>query len=308
MKLNVGCGYKKMQGYLNVDINPQTKPDFVMPAYDLDFPDEHFNEITAIQVIEHLGFFKTKYFLSECSRVLKKEKFLIIETPHIEKSFELFLNSQKPEERERILGWIYGSETEFMNHVYCFPVELMETLLKEFGFEIYKKEFYDYEYLRPAVRYVCINQNPDIQKAVLRKNMIKYGALKSFDEIYFSEFEKIISDLNLGDFNRSDIYKYVFLSPIVAVSLDLLKEKENADKFEVLIENNFTGWIFEVMTKYYKDFRDEKKAFEEVKKIFFDNPDSFIYNFIDNKRKSSIKIPILNEYTFLYEFNKRGIR
>lgn len=62
------------------------------------------------------------------------------------------------------------------------------------------------------------------------------------------------------------------------------------------------------MIKYYKDFRDEKKAFEEVKKIFFDNPDSFIYNFIDNKRKSSIKIPVLNEYTFLYEFNKRGIR
>jgi len=308
MKLNIGCGYKKMQGYLNIDINPQTKPDFVMSAYDLDFPNEHFNEIIASQVIEHLGFFKTKYFLSECSRVLKKEKFLIIETPHIEKSFEFFLSSQKPEERERILGWIYGSETEFMNHVYCFPVELMETLLKEFGFEIYKKEFYDYEYLRPAVRYFCINKNPNIQKAVLRKNMIKYGALKSLDEIYLAEFEKIISDLNLSDFNRLDIYKYVFLSPIVAVSLELLRGGEKADKLEILIENNFTGWIFEVMIKYYKDFRDEKKAFEEVKNIFFDNPDSFIYNFIDNKRKSSIKIPVLNEYTFLYEFNKRGIK
>ena len=91
MKLNVGCGYRKLEGYINIDTDKNVKPDFVMDAYDLDFDDAKFNEVRAAQVIEHLGFFKTKYFLSEASRTLKKDKYLIIETPHIEKSFELFL-------------------------------------------------------------------------------------------------------------------------------------------------------------------------------------------------------------------------
>ena len=71
MKLNIGCGYNCLDGWLNVDISPDSAADRLMPAHDLDFHDGSVSEIKALQLIEHLGFFKARYFLSECWRVLE---------------------------------------------------------------------------------------------------------------------------------------------------------------------------------------------------------------------------------------------
>lgn len=303
MKLNIGCGYKKLQGYINIDINPYVKPDFVMDAYNLDFNDKHFNEVLASQVIEHLGFFKTKYFLSEANRILNKEKFLIIETPYIEKSFELFLNSKNIEERERILGWIYGSESRGMNHIYCFPTELIEDLLDEFGFEIYKKEFFDYEHLRPAVRYVSFKKR-DYEKSHLRKKIIDYGIFKIEDEIYYSEIEKMIKEIDLK-ISIDKIIEYAFISPKISlILLELNNEKGYLDIMKKLIDNNFTGWIYEVTMKYYRDFNNIEIAYSKVKEIFDKNNIEFIENFLNNNRKGKRDFFILNRSVVVYEFNK----
>jgi len=308
MKLNVGCGYEKLDGYINIDINPLLKPDYAMPAYNLDFNDSVFNEILAKQVIEHLGFFKTKYFLSEASRTIKKDKFLIIETPHIEKSFENFLNAKNQEDRERVLGWIYGSETEYMNHLYCFPVELMEKLFDEFGFEILKIEYYDYEYMRPSVRYTAIKKK-DYEKSNFRKKLVENGVFNLIkNEIHLYEMERIISEISFENIDNFNIFELAFRSPLAAYCVNLIIKKEDDGVLKKLLENNFLGWIFEVMIKYLKDFNDSKKAYEFVSKMFFDNPQSFIYNFIDKKRKSSLNIQIMSYDLFNYELAKRRIK
>ena len=130
MKINVGCGYNWLKGYLNINSRENSLADEIMEAHCLKLESETADEIKASQLIEHLGFFKAKFFLGEAFRVLKKGGRLIIETPHIEKTFEIFLSGDD-KIKETALGWIYGSESEGMNHIYCFPFGLLKTICLE---------------------------------------------------------------------------------------------------------------------------------------------------------------------------------
>src|SRR5437764_1437704 len=54
--LNLGCGRKRVEGAVNVDLTPDTAPDVL---HDLNvrpwpFPENHFEEVLAYDVIEHL--------------------------------------------------------------------------------------------------------------------------------------------------------------------------------------------------------------------------------------------------------------
>lgn len=152
MKLNIGCGYNPIKDWTNVDISPDSAADTLMPAHSLDFPDDSVSEIKALQLIEHLGFFKAKYFLAECWRVLEPGGLLTLETPHIEKTFQIFLAGDH-KVKEAALGWVYGSETPGMNHLYCFPAELLAALLEEAGFEAGRPEEFFFQPSRPALRF-----------------------------------------------------------------------------------------------------------------------------------------------------------
>ncbi|GAB4031877.1 MAG: hypothetical protein Fur0012_09750 [Elusimicrobiota bacterium] len=192
MKLNAGCGRDYLEGWINIDINPSVKADFYMPAYELNFEDGIFEEIRASHLIEHLGFFKSKYFLSEAYRTMRDGGRLLIETPHIEKTFENFLSARSPKEREIVLGWVYGSETAWQNHLYCFPLELLDSLLCSAGFSIAQKEFYDYEPLRAAVR-IKAHKKSSVEKdriSALRKKALKDGKVDFSDEISMAEIER----------------------------------------------------------------------------------------------------------------------
>ncbi|PIS47386.1 MAG: hypothetical protein COT17_03675 [Elusimicrobia bacterium CG08_land_8_20_14_0_20_51_18] len=215
MKLNSGCGLDYLDGYVNIDIDRKSKADKIMPAFDLDFENGIFEEILARQVIEHLGFFKTRYFMSEAYRTLSPGGVLKIETPNIEKSFENFLKAGNSGERELVLGWIYGGESEHMTHVYCFPVELMKRLAKESGFNVEKTEFYDYEYLRPAVRYLMIKEPSaeKFRKALLRRELLNLHFPKWGDESAMAEQEQLIERLEFSCLEEKDVKKIYGFNP-----------------------------------------------------------------------------------------------
>jgi hypothetical protein len=56
-KLNLGCGFKKFDGFINVDMSEKVKPDQVVNLNQLPWPwkDNEFDHIVAKDILEHLG-------------------------------------------------------------------------------------------------------------------------------------------------------------------------------------------------------------------------------------------------------------
>lgn len=83
LKINLGSGSKCYVGFLNVDIDPGSNPDYVvnLEKDPLPFEDNSVSEIKAHHVLEHLGegFF---HCLKEMYRVCKHGAILDVQVPH----------------------------------------------------------------------------------------------------------------------------------------------------------------------------------------------------------------------------------
>jgi hypothetical protein len=83
LKLNIGSGYKKFNGFLNLDYDHHTNPDYVVDfEHDrLPFEDNSVDEIIAWHVLEHIG---EGYFhlLKEIYRVCCNGAIIDIKVPH----------------------------------------------------------------------------------------------------------------------------------------------------------------------------------------------------------------------------------
>lgn len=82
-KLNLGCGYNKKEGYVNIDCDVLTHPDIVMDLEKDVFPFEEssVDEVCIYHVLEHIG---DGYFhlLQELYRVCCHGAILDIKVPH----------------------------------------------------------------------------------------------------------------------------------------------------------------------------------------------------------------------------------
>jgi len=88
MKLNLGCGYFKKEGYINnVDIRKEVNPDLVIDLnkYPYPFKDNTFEIIEAHHLIEHLN--SPFECMFELHRILKNGGKLIITVPHCSRGF-----------------------------------------------------------------------------------------------------------------------------------------------------------------------------------------------------------------------------
>lgn len=85
MLLNLGCGYNKLEGYVNVDHDPLCQPDVVADLEQpLPFEDSSAEEIVMVHVLEHLGQ-STETYLNlwkEFYRILKPNGLIKITVPH----------------------------------------------------------------------------------------------------------------------------------------------------------------------------------------------------------------------------------
>lgn len=57
IKLNLGCGFKRIPGYINVDSVPDCAPDQVVDLEQFPWPwaDHSVDEVQLVHVLEHLG-------------------------------------------------------------------------------------------------------------------------------------------------------------------------------------------------------------------------------------------------------------
>lgn len=106
-KLNLGCGGRPLEGYLNVDFDPPEElirrypSDFISfsgvvqaDIFSLEFADEAFDEVRADGVVEHIEFKKEKLFFEECIRLLKPGGTLNLSTVDFEATCKAWLAAE----------------------------------------------------------------------------------------------------------------------------------------------------------------------------------------------------------------------
>lgn len=72
MKINLGCGYRKIEGFCNIDNRPEVKPDLVCDVLlGLPFDDDSVDYILANDFLEHIPIGSTVKVIEEIYRVLK---------------------------------------------------------------------------------------------------------------------------------------------------------------------------------------------------------------------------------------------
>ena len=86
MKLNMGCGQNKIDGYLNIDKHIECKPDlqFDLEKFPWPFKNSEVNEVLFNHSLEHIGA-DTDVFLNimkELYRVCNADAKIQINVPH----------------------------------------------------------------------------------------------------------------------------------------------------------------------------------------------------------------------------------
>lgn len=70
MKLDIGCGKNKRQGFIGLDINPDSNADIIASATNLPIGDAEASEINCSHLVEHLYPDEARQFFKEVFRVL----------------------------------------------------------------------------------------------------------------------------------------------------------------------------------------------------------------------------------------------
>jgi predicted SAM-dependent methyltransferase len=151
IKLNLGCGHRLMDGYINIDMpnnyidklkNKYDKPDFEADITNLPYEDNYADEIIAIHVIEHFYYWEVEDVLKEWLRVLKPGGLLVLELPDLLKILYHFNKALSDLEKVKLplaktLWALYGNDKykdPNMVHKWAwFDVSLKDTL-KKVGF------------------------------------------------------------------------------------------------------------------------------------------------------------------------------
>jgi predicted SAM-dependent methyltransferase len=133
LSVNLGCGYRPMKGWVNIDRARGPEVQVVWDLADgLPFPESSCSAIFSEHLIEHVTKEEATRLLSECHRVLKASGVLRVSTPDA----ELFLRS-------------YAGDREFLAHPSFAqeidtPVDRVNYMMREYGQHLWS---YDEELL-----------------------------------------------------------------------------------------------------------------------------------------------------------------
>lgn len=74
LPVNLGCGSNKIEGFINIDINPEFNPDYIiyLGIENLPFENESVEELWCCHTIEHIPKIRHEKLILEVQRVLKK--------------------------------------------------------------------------------------------------------------------------------------------------------------------------------------------------------------------------------------------
>ena len=110
-RLNLGCGYDKREGYLNVDLNDFHSPDLVGDVRSLpELPSGRYEEIVAQDVLEHLERADGPVALAEWRRLAATGASLRLRVPDLPSILRWLREQDDPEHHRRVMHHMFGTQ------------------------------------------------------------------------------------------------------------------------------------------------------------------------------------------------------
>jgi predicted SAM-dependent methyltransferase len=133
MRLHLGCGKRRLEGWINCDLHDS---DMDMDIRALPFEDNSADEILAVHVCEHFYVLDILSVLKEWQRVLKPGGTIALELPCLDKVIAHFINGNPA---NMTLWPLYGDphthkDGEPALHKWCWSLISFRRLLEQAGF------------------------------------------------------------------------------------------------------------------------------------------------------------------------------
>lgn len=154
--LNIGCYYAKYDNYINIDINPDVKPDLCINMLDIDkhFPMNSVNVIIASQVLEHVVVDEAYTFLKKCFDILRPGGHFVVEVPDCDDMDERIAKGEMDTEDKRC--HVEGNPGAMgQAHLHCYGEKDLRDMLSITGFNILGRNPASSDKDTLAIRFDC---------------------------------------------------------------------------------------------------------------------------------------------------------
>lgn len=136
--LNVGCGYDKREGFLNIDMDPACSPDLLIENNDMSvLPKNHFHHLIAYDVIEHIHRSETTSTLLEWSSLMTMGATIEVETSNVLAIVDMMRANETYANQAACTIFMYGNQVHGGDyHLTGFTEITLRVHLATAGFEI----------------------------------------------------------------------------------------------------------------------------------------------------------------------------
>jgi predicted SAM-dependent methyltransferase len=147
IKVHVGCGYNRLDGWINVDLDVSCKPDMIADLrQNLPFKSRSVDYIHSEDFVDQLDLERGYIFFNECHRILKESGAMRVLTPDLHQLAKRYIQGDKRliklwDEyvgvplKTRSLCELFNFGMRLGGHTFLYDDEALVYVLKECGFE-----------------------------------------------------------------------------------------------------------------------------------------------------------------------------
>lgn len=158
IKINLGSGHWKLEGWINVDIDADSRPDVLADlSCGLPFCSLSADFMHTEDFIDQLDLDGAAAFLGECHRILKAGGVIRVLTPDVEKLCQMYVN--QPDALKALwhdhvgVPLRFGTAAEIVNigmrfagHTFLYDAETLGDLAAACGFEARRVSYRESEF------------------------------------------------------------------------------------------------------------------------------------------------------------------
>ena len=150
MKLHLGCGSKKLEGWVNIDSVPDYSPDLVHNLRNrLPYENNSVDEVLAEDILEHFDKYERYFIFFDWIRVLKLNGTITVQVPNFRAVlFKGAVKSILGRTTNILIDFIYG-ETMFNSkyytghygiHKFAYTWNSLTNFMTSFGLTVYERK------------------------------------------------------------------------------------------------------------------------------------------------------------------------